>query len=269
MVPSDSQAKTSWWGRFFVLTKSNNSTNRLIPKHPIVEKLAEEWWIKTRRHGLFCVKICRMRTTARGINVISMWRGCPNFVLHPRSQRRISHCVRTMRYVAGLKLRYWPYALQYYVSIHNCLPHGARSDSASTICTGKHFDVSLFCVFGCWIYALPVVDHNVKLDVNAHSGIALLDRDRVQHRVYLHQRHQVSLICFCRTWCLERKSDTVVHPQLMECSPWAFPWVARAEESVSILDIVCLQPKVWNNLSNKLSNSIKKYLLRTSTSTST
>ena len=47
-----------------------------------------------------------------------------------------------------------------------------------------------------------------------------------------------------------------------ECSPWPSPSVTKAEESVNILDTFCLQPKIWNDLSNKLSNLIQKgYLL--------
>ena len=44
---------------------------------------------------------------------------------------------------------------------------------------------------------------------------------------------------------------------IMGCSPWAFPMVANAEESVNILDTVYLKPKVQNNF-KKLSNLIQK-----------
>ena len=37
-----------------------------------------------------------------------------------------------------------------------------------------------------------------------------------------------------------------------EMSTTGIPWVARAEEVVNMLDIVCLQPKVWNNPSKLL-----------------
>ena len=38
------------------------------------------------------------------------------------------------------------------------------------------------------------------------------------------------------------KEPSVLH--LMGCFPWVSPMVAKAEESVNILDTVCLQPKV-------------------------
>ena len=93
--------------------------------------------------------------------------------LAERPHRTIAAAVRTMLYSAGLPLKYWPFALQYYVLIHNCLPHGERADSAFTICTGKRFNVSLLRVFGCRIYALPTKQRDVKLDVHARSGIFL------------------------------------------------------------------------------------------------
>ena len=36
------------------------------------------------------------------------------------------------------------------------------------------------------------------------------------------------------------------------------PKGGKAEESVNMLDTDCLQPKVWNDPSNKLSNLIQK-----------
>ena len=105
--------------------------------------------------------------------------------LAERPHRTIAACLRTMLFAAGLELKYWPYALQYYALIHNCLPHGARGDSAYTICTGKRFNASLFRVFGCRIYVLPTADRDVKLDVHARTGIFLGYRDSMRTAVYL------------------------------------------------------------------------------------
>ena len=58
-------------------------------------------------------------------------------------------------------------------AIHNCLPHSNRGDLAYTICACKRFQSSPFQVFGCHIFALPKADHDVKLDIHAHSGIFL------------------------------------------------------------------------------------------------
>ena len=49
----------------------------------------------------------------------------------------IAACVHTMPFAARLELKYWPYVLQYYVLIHNCLPHGSHGNSAYTICTDQ------------------------------------------------------------------------------------------------------------------------------------
>ena len=51
--------------------------------------------------------------------------------------RTIASVLRTMLYVANLLYCYWPYALTYYVLIHNCLPHGGQKLPPVTICTGK------------------------------------------------------------------------------------------------------------------------------------
>ena len=57
----------------------------------------------------------------------------------------------------------------------------------------------------------------------------------------------------------ENKIPTRKPNSLTECSPWTSLRVANAEESVNILDTVCLQAKVWNDLNIKLSNLIKKW----------
>ena len=102
-----------------------------------------------------------------------------------RPHRTIASAVRTMLYSAGLGLQYWPFALQHYVLIHNALPHGPRSDSAYTICTGKRFNVSRLRVFGCRIYALPSHKRDAKLDVHSRSGIFLGYRHSMSNAIYV------------------------------------------------------------------------------------
>ena len=105
--------------------------------------------------------------------------------LAERPHRTIADAVRTMLYSAGLDLKYWPYALQYFVLIHNALPHGARADSSYTICTGKRFNAALLRVFGCRLYALPSKARDVKLDVHSRSGIFLGYRKSLRNALYI------------------------------------------------------------------------------------
>ena len=102
-----------------------------------------------------------------------------------RPHRSIADAVRTMLFAAGLPLKYWPYALVYYVLIHNCLPHGEREESAYTICTKRKFNVSLLRVFGCRCYALPTESRDVKLDVHARPGIFLGYRKSLRVALYI------------------------------------------------------------------------------------
>ena len=102
-----------------------------------------------------------------------------------RPHLTIANAVRTMLYSAGLDLKYWPFALQHYVLIHNALPHGNRPESAYTICTQKRFNVSLLRVFGCRLYALPSKSRDVKLDVHARSGIFLGYRNSLRNAMYI------------------------------------------------------------------------------------
>ena len=102
-----------------------------------------------------------------------------------RPHRTIANAVRTMLFAAGQPLSLWPYALQYYVLIHNALRHGDRTESAYTICTGRRFDLSRLRVFGCRIYALPSDKRDVKLDVHARSGIFLGYRKSMRNALYL------------------------------------------------------------------------------------
>ena len=105
--------------------------------------------------------------------------------LAERPHRTIASAVRTMLYSAGLPLKYWPFALQYYVLIHNCLPHGSRPESAYTICTGKRFNVSRLRVFGCRVYSLPTKDRDAKLDVHARSGVFLGYRKSMGNALFI------------------------------------------------------------------------------------
>ena len=105
--------------------------------------------------------------------------------LAERPHRTIASAVRTMLYSAGLPLKYWPFALQYFVLIHNCLPHGSRPDSAYTICTGKRFNVSLLRVFGCRVYSLPTKSRDTKLDVHARQGVFLGYRKSLGNALYI------------------------------------------------------------------------------------
>ena len=54
---------------------------------------------------------------------------------------------------------------------------------------------------------------------------------------------------------------------ITECSPWASRRVANAEESVNILDTVCLQPKVLYDLGVIIKLDQKRISFRTSMST--
>ena len=76
---------------------------------------------------------------------------------------------------------------------------------------------------------------------------------------------QIGRMIFLNGNCMEHRSDGMESIQeqiervpwtveplittIMGCAPWASPWVAKAQEVVNMLDTVCLQPKVWNNLS--------------------
>ena len=82
-------------------------------------------------------------------------------------------------------LKYWPFVLQYFVLIYNCLPHGSRTKSAYTICTGKRFNVSLLRVSGCRVYSLPCAAQDAKLDIHARSNILLGYRKLMGNALYI------------------------------------------------------------------------------------
>ena len=101
-----------------------------------------------------------------------------------RPHRTIAAAIRTMLYAAGLEYKFWPYALKYYVFIHNMLPHAGRELSSFEICTGKRPDLSLLRIFGCRIYALPAKDRDSKLEVNARAGIFLGYKKSMRNAIY-------------------------------------------------------------------------------------
>ena len=105
--------------------------------------------------------------------------------LAERPHRTIADAVRSMLHSAGLPMKYWPFALHYFVLIHNALPHGDRAESAYTICTGRRFNMSRFRVFGCRLYALPTKNRDLKLDVHARTGIFLGYRKSLGNALYI------------------------------------------------------------------------------------
>ena len=102
-----------------------------------------------------------------------------------RPHRTIADGVRTMLHAAGLPLKYWPYALRYFVLINNSIPRGSRPDPANTICTGKRMNVSLLRIFGCRLYALPTNDRDAKLDDHSRSGTFLGYKKSMRHAYYV------------------------------------------------------------------------------------
>ena len=101
-----------------------------------------------------------------------------------RPHRSIADAIRTMLFAAGLAYKFWPYALKYYVLIHNMLPHAGRDFSSYEICSGKRPNVSLLRVFGCRIYALPAKGRDSKLDDAARKGIFLGFKKSMRNAVY-------------------------------------------------------------------------------------
>ncbi len=102
-----------------------------------------------------------------------------------RPHRTIADAVRSMLFAANLPLKYWPYALRYYVFISNCLPRGGRPESAITMCTGQRPNISLLRIFGCRIYALPAHKRDAKLDVHAREGIFLGYKKSMRNAYYV------------------------------------------------------------------------------------
>ena len=101
-----------------------------------------------------------------------------------RSHLTLANAVRTMLFGAGLPLKFWPYALQYWDLINDCIPHGTRGASPYEICTGRQPDVSRLRVFGCRVYALPAEGRDGKLDVHAAPGIFLGYKRTMRHAYY-------------------------------------------------------------------------------------
>ena len=101
-----------------------------------------------------------------------------------RPHRSIADAIRTMLHAADLPYKFWPYALQYHVLIHNMLPHAGRELSAYEICSGKRPNVSLLRIFGCRIYVLPPKGRDSKLDVPARRGIFLGYKKSMRNAIY-------------------------------------------------------------------------------------
>ena len=101
-----------------------------------------------------------------------------------RPHRTIADGIRTMLHAANLPLKFWPYALRYFVLIHNMLRHGGRDKSCIEICTGEPGDARFLRIFGCRIYALPAKDRESKLDVPAREGIFLGYRKSLRDAYY-------------------------------------------------------------------------------------
>ena len=98
--------------------------------------------------------------------------------------RTIANGVRTMLFGAGLKPKYWLFALRHFVLISNCLPHGNQTASALELCNGHRPNLSLLRVFGCHIYVLPTESQDAKVDVHACPRIFLGHKKSMQHAYY-------------------------------------------------------------------------------------
>ena len=104
----------------------------------------------------------------------------------------------------------------------------------------------------CWVPVMFVL--TVKLTGKGFEQI----QSRKQSAGRLGTIHYLNFTA--RLWCITLNywvlDNSMSHVEevvrsLTGCAPCAFPWVAKAEEVVNMLDTVCLQPKVWNNLSIK------------------
>ena len=101
-----------------------------------------------------------------------------------RPHRTIADAIRSMLFAAGLELKFWPYALRYWLIINDIVPHGQREHSPHFICTGKVADVSLLRVFGCRVYVQPTGKRDGKATVNARTGIFLGYKRSMRHAYY-------------------------------------------------------------------------------------
>ena len=109
-----------------------------------------------------------------------------------RPHRIIADAVRTMLHSAGMPAKFWPYALQHFVVLANCVPRGDRKLPPITICTGKRPNFKLLRIWGCRIYALPPGNRPAKLDVHARQGVFLGYKDTFHHALYYDfDSHQV------------------------------------------------------------------------------
>ena len=102
-----------------------------------------------------------------------------------RPHLTLSEAVRTMLFAAGLELKFWPYALRYWIFIHDLIPHGDRPASPYSMCNdGALPNISLLRIFGCRIYALPPNKRDSKLKVHARAGIFLGYKRSMRHAYY-------------------------------------------------------------------------------------
>ena len=109
-----------------------------------------------------------------------------------RPHRIIADAVRTMLHSAGMPAKFWPYALQHFVVLANCILRGDRKLPPVTICTGKRPNFKLLRIWGCRVYALPPGDCPPKLDVHARQGVFLGYKDTFHHALYYNfDSHQV------------------------------------------------------------------------------
>ena len=101
-----------------------------------------------------------------------------------RPHRTIANGLQAMLHGAGLPMKFWPYALQHFVLLNNCVPHGDRDLPPLTICTGKRSDLRLLRIFGCRMCALPTHNREAKLEVHTRQGVFLGFQDTFHRAVH-------------------------------------------------------------------------------------
>lgn len=104
--------------------------------------------------------------------------------LAERPHRTIADAVRTMLFAARLELKFWPYALRYWLMINDMIPHGDRKRSPVEICTGTKPNLSMVRVFGARVFVLPPQARDGKASVVGRPGIFLGYRRSMRHAYY-------------------------------------------------------------------------------------
>ena len=91
-----------------------------------------------------------------------------------RKHQHILNVTRALLFQSKLSQNFWNFAVQYAITLINCLPTPFRKNSTAFEILYEHpFDMKQLHVFGCLCYASTITTNRTKLDPIAKPGLFL------------------------------------------------------------------------------------------------